>query len=90
MAEPRVLIALIPWTVSISIDGVLGRFRLGTHAFAIVPGSHEIAVGLGMAFGSKARATVSVEAHETVRLRYRPWILGGKLEVEIPGARVRR
>jgi hypothetical protein len=94
VAEPRGLSSLLWMKVSISIDGAIARFRLGTHAFSVAPGSHDVAVGLGTAFGSKARATVLLESGETARLYYRLrlglWIFGGTLEREVPSARARR
>ena len=91
VAERRGLMVLVPrMIVSISIDGTLGRQRPGTHAFAVTPGSHEVAVGMGMAFGSKAKATVVVAPNETIRLRYRVGLFRGKLELELPEARVHR
>jgi hypothetical protein len=91
VAERRGLLALSPWrSVSIYIDGALARMPLGTHAFAVTPGQHEVAVAVGMSTGSKARATVSVDAGASVRLRYRIGLLGAKLEIELPMARVHR
>jgi hypothetical protein len=91
VAERRGLMIVVPrMIVSISIDGTLGRQRVGTHSFAVTPGSHEVAVGMGMDFRSKAKATVVVEVNETIRLRYRVGIFRGKLEIELPVARVHR
>ena len=87
------LLVLARWRrLSIDIDGQLGRFRWGVHAFTVAPGDHAVTVGLGGWFSGKAATTVHVATNETVRLRYTPhWIknLSGSLEVErLPPARV--
>ena len=91
VAEPHGLLVLFAFAVvSISIDEARGSFRLATHAFAVTPGTHNVAVGLDMGLVFWARATVSVEAGESVRGHYRLRVLGGRLEVELPIARVHR
>ena len=78
--------------MSIEIDGELGRFRWGAHAFSVAPGAHTVVVGLGWWRSSKTRIAIEVAANETVRLRYTPHALKqfpGRLEVErLPHARV--
>ena len=84
--------SVFPTKISIAIDGALARLPWGMHAFRVSPGTHDIAVGVGTTFSSKAQLRVVVAANETVRLRYTPRVfknLRGKLTVEpLPVAQV--
>jgi hypothetical protein len=84
--------SVFPTKISIDLDGALARLPWGLHAFRVAPGEHEIAVGVGTRFASKAQLTIIVAANETVRLRYTPRViknLRGKLAVEqIPIAQI--
>jgi hypothetical protein len=77
--------SVFPTRISVDIDGALARLQWGEHAFRVVPGTHDIAVGVGMMFASKARLSVVVAANETVRVRYKPHVIknvAGKLTIE--------
>ena len=80
--------------MSIEIDGELGRFRWGTHAFSVAAGPHTVVVGLGWWRASSASISIEVAANETVRLRYTPHALkhvAGRLDIErLPHARATR
>jgi hypothetical protein len=84
--------ALFPTKISIDIDGALARLQWGLHAFRVTSGQHQIAVGVGTQFASKAHLTVVVAANDTVRVRYTPRLiknLRGKLVIErLPIAQV--
>ena len=93
VAEPPPWLLFARWgKVSISIDDARARLRWGTHAFHVTPGTHQVAVGAGRQFDSRAVLEVTVAAGESVRLRYEPRLvkhLRGKLAIErLPPARV--
>jgi hypothetical protein len=95
VAEPPAYLLFARWAkVSIEIDGQLGRFGWGAHAFTVAAGRHTVAVGAGGGFASRAELEVELHDGESLRLRYTPRLiknLRGKLVVErLPTARVVR
>jgi hypothetical protein len=86
------LLLFVRWRIlDIQIERHLGEFHWGSHAFSVPPGEHRVAVALGWGRASPASAKVNVVANEVVRLRYTPHVvpmLPGKLEIELPDARV--